>query len=47
MSYWRTKTFKTREEMEQWVSKNYLKYQMSEVFINNAYGIDYRPLIKL
>ncbi len=45
--YWKTKEFKTKEQMDAWVSKNNSKYQMQEVFINNAFGMDYKPLLKI
>ena len=44
---WEIKEFKTRQEFEDFWNKNQNKYQMTEVFINNAYGIEYRPLIKI
>lgn len=43
----RIKEFKTREQFEKFWNKNQKKYQMTEVFINNAYGIEYKPLLKL
>lgn len=45
--FWKTKTFKTRALMDAWVEKNKHKYQMSEVFINNGFGMDYKPLLKI
>lgn len=45
--YWKTKTFKTREEFNKFVTKNKNKYQMEEVFINNGFAVDYRPLLKI
>lgn len=44
---WEIKEFKTRQEFEDFWNKNQNKYQMTEVFINNAYGIEYRPLLKM
>ena len=44
---WSTKTFKTKESFDKFWQKNKNKYQMQEVFINNAYGIDYKPLKKI
>lgn len=43
----RIKEFKTRKQFEKFWNKNQKKYQMTEVFINNAYGIEYKPLLKL
>lgn len=44
---WKIKEFKTREEMEKFIDKNKNKIQYEEVFINNSYGITYKPLIKI
>jgi len=41
------KEFKTKEQFKKFLEKNKNKYQMQEVFINNAYGIEYKPLLKL
>lgn len=44
MSYWKTKIFKTKEEMQRFIDirKNRIEYQ--EIFVNNEYGIEYREL---
>lgn len=53
---WRTKEwkFKTVEEseqkrkkMEEWIQKNSNKYQIEELFVNNAWAVTYRPWIKI
>lgn len=53
---WRTKEwkFKTIEEseqkrkkMEEWIQKNSNKYQIKELFVNNAWAVTYRPWIKI
>jgi hypothetical protein len=41
---WQTKVFKTKESMQQWIVKNDHKTQWQEIFINNAYGIEFKPL---
>ena len=41
---WTTKTFKTRAAMQKWIDKYGARIQWHEIFINNAYGIEYRPL---
>ena len=41
------KEFKTRQQFENFWNRNQNKYQMKEVFINNAYGIEYKPLLKV
>lgn len=40
------KEFKTKEQSLKFWQRNENKYQMQEVFINNAYGIEYKPLLK-
>jgi hypothetical protein len=44
---WRIMEFKTREQMERFIDLNYNKIQWQEVFIDNGYGIEYRPLRKV
>lgn len=44
---WKIKEFKTRQQFESFWNRNKGKYQMVEVFINNAYGIEYKPLLKI
>jgi hypothetical protein len=39
---WQTKEFKTRQAMEKFISSHKIQYH--EIFINNAYGIEYRFL---
>lgn len=41
---WTFKQFKTREQMDKWIKKNKLKVQWVEIFINNAFGVEYRKL---
>ncbi len=41
---WRTKMFKTRAAMLAWVEKSGHKCQWSEIFVCNAYGVEYRRL---
>lgn len=44
---WKTKIFKTDEELQKWINRNYNRYQWHQIFVNNAYGVEYKPLIKL
>lgn len=44
---WRIKEFKTREEMENFIKRNENKMQYREIFINNAYGIEYKRLLRM
>lgn len=41
---WNTKVFKTKESMTKWLAANDHKVQWNEIYINNAYGIEYRKL---
>jgi len=41
---WQTKVFKTKESMQQWIAKNDRKTQWQEIFINNAYGVEFKLL---
>jgi hypothetical protein len=41
---WETKLFKTKEAMATWVAKNDRTHQWQEIFVNNAFGIEYRKL---
>lgn len=44
---WQIKAFKTQAELTRWCQRNYGKYQFVDVFLNNAYGVEYRPLRKV
>lgn len=44
---WEQKTFKTSEEREKWKDSNKDKYQIDDIFVNNGYGVEYRPLKKI
>lgn len=44
---WEQKTFKTDEERKKWKEANKDKYQIDDIFVNNGYGIEYRPLKKV
>ncbi len=43
---WMTKVFKTKEKMLAFLEKNQ-NIQHQEIFVNNAYGIEYRKLNKV
>ena len=57
MMVWRTKEFKfkssensirkAQKARDSFIKKNKHRYQMEEVFLNNAYGVEYRPLRRL
>lgn len=35
-----------RQEMIAWCEKNKGKYQIRQIFINNAWAVEYRPLLR-
>ncbi len=45
---WKFKTFKQRQRarglMCGWIEKNQGRVQYQEIFVNNAYAVEYRPL---
>lgn len=41
---WEVKTFKTKEAMKTFIAKNEHKIQWHEVFVNNAYAVEFRQL---
>jgi hypothetical protein len=41
------KEFKTREAFNTFLERNKHRYHMTEVFINNSFGIEYKLLLKL
>jgi hypothetical protein len=41
---WKTKTFNTQDELKRFLKRNYGKYQFIEIFVDNAYGVEYRQL---
>ena len=42
--YWQTKKFNTQDKMREWIANNRHKYQIREIFVNNAYCVEYRDL---
>lgn len=44
---WIIRTFKTRENMNDFITKNEGKIQWIEIFINNGFCIEYRRLRKV
>jgi len=44
---WDTKYFKTLLEAQVWMNAHKSIYQMELIFVNNGYGVEYRPLRKL
>ena len=44
---WKTKLFPTPQAFKSWVKSDGKKYQWVEIAVNNAWGIQYRPLRKI
>ena len=46
---WRIKKWKLSEKEKYlaWLGKNMSRYQITTLFVNNGYGVEYRPLVKL
>jgi len=41
------KIFKTEKGLENWIENNKNDYQFEIIFVNNAYGVEYKPLLKI
>jgi len=41
---WKLKVFSDFITRDEWIFKNIHKYQIVIVFVNNGYGVEYRPL---
>ena len=41
---WEVKVFKTREAMIRFIERNEHRIQWHEIFVNNAYAVQYRKL---
>lgn len=41
---WTIKTFKTLESYNKWIECNKHRYQISPIYINNGYGVEYKNL---
>lgn len=41
---WQTEIFATREEMNAWLEERDGEIQYNEIFVNNAYGVEWKPL---
>jgi len=44
MNTWKIKTFRTIEAMNEFLYKNDRLIEFNEVYVNNAYAIEYRKL---
>lgn len=41
---WKIKRFKTLDKQRDWIAKNNHRYQITVLFINNGYGVEYKKL---
>lgn len=41
---WKIKTFATKQKQDDWIAKNSRRYQITVIFVNNGYGVEYKPL---
>jgi hypothetical protein len=41
---WQYKIFKTQKAMDKWLQKNEPKIEWVEIYVNNAFAIEYRKL---
>lgn len=44
---WQIKAFKTAKSKDLFIKKHKNRYEMEEILLNNAYGVEYRELRKL
>lgn len=44
---WKIKIFKTKEAQQNWCASNKKKYQITQIFVNNGYGVEYKKLKRL
>jgi len=44
---WNTREFETREQMQAFMYRNRNRHQMTEIFINNGYCVEFKPLKKI
>lgn len=45
---WKIKTWPLNNEAacDMWIKKNNCKYEIRYIFVNNAFAVEYRPLLK-
>lgn len=44
---WQTKHFKSFKQQEEWIEANKNRYQISRIFVNNGYAVEYKLLIRI
>ena len=44
---WETKLFKSFKQQEEWIEANKKRYQISRIFVNDGYAVEYKPLTQI
>lgn len=44
---WEVRTFKTKEQLDNFIERNKNKIQYDIIFVNNGFGIEYKKIIKI
>jgi len=44
---WKFKKFTSAEAQNAWIDRNKHRYQITVLFINNGYGVEYRQLVHI
>jgi hypothetical protein len=44
---WEFKKFKTFAQQKAWIEKNDYRYQITIIYINNGYGVEYKKLRRI
>ena len=44
---WTIKHFESREKMQDWIERSGPKNVWNEIFVNNGYAVEYKPLVKV
>lgn len=47
MNFWKIRTFRTIEAMHAWLEKNDRFIEFNEIYVNNAYAVEYRKLRRI
>ncbi len=44
---WKIKHFKTSHDQANWIGANDYRYQITVLFVNNGYAVQYRKLMRV
>lgn len=44
---WQERTFRTAAALAAWTARNSHRFQIVEIAVNNAYGVTFKPLIRV